>query len=207
MDYKPSAKHITKIKGKDYLGANWRIVWFRADNPNGRIETSFEMTDTYYIARAEIYNGDGIMLSSDFAQAPLNGQGSWSGRALEKAITSAKARALANVGYSTEVAMLLINGDISNIHSDDADSDFLADKPQPTQQQSLLPNKRESTSPLTKGNRWTKVQEDQFKKLIKEKDIQFNNFAYQNYPNVTIGEDWNSYVNFSEAMTKLRTIK
>ena len=31
--------YLTRISGADYLEVKWRLVWFRNENPNGRIQT------------------------------------------------------------------------------------------------------------------------------------------------------------------------
>lgn len=89
---------IIDLRGKDYLQAAHRLVWFREEHPDWSIQTEFiKLEEKYAIARATIRNLDMIMATAhkredekdfkDFA---------------EKAETSAVARALAFCGYGTQ---------------------------------------------------------------------------------------------------------
>jgi hypothetical protein len=90
--------YLTRISGADYLEVKWRLVWFRNENPNGRIETELMSHDgdtAIFRARVEIPDhgsatGWGSEASSDF------------GDYIEKAETKALGRALAALGYGTQ---------------------------------------------------------------------------------------------------------
>lgn len=97
MTFEPS-KHLTKLKGKDYLEAKWRLVWLREDHPDAMIETQhIELSETHAIFRATVTfkegggaTGYGSETKGDF------------GDFIEKAETKAIARALAAAGYGTQ---------------------------------------------------------------------------------------------------------
>ncbi len=90
--------YLTRISGADYLEVKWRLVWFRSENPNGRIETQLMSHDddtAVFRARVEIPDGGsatgwGSEEASDF------------GDYIEKAETKALGRALAALGYGTQ---------------------------------------------------------------------------------------------------------
>ena len=54
MDKFDVTPHITKIKGKDFLKAGARVLWFRAENPQGRIVTEMLNLEPP-VFRAEIF--------------------------------------------------------------------------------------------------------------------------------------------------------
>ncbi len=91
-------KYLTRINGADYLEVKWRLVWFRNENPNGRIQTelfSHDGNTAVFQARVEIPDagsatGWGSETAADF------------GDYIEKAETKALGRALAALGYGTQ---------------------------------------------------------------------------------------------------------
>jgi hypothetical protein len=117
-------EHISNIKGKDYIEVKWRLVWFRADNPNGRIDTELLLTEPAIVFKATIYNNDGIVIGTGHGNAPTfnQGSGTWKGREIEKAETAAIGRALAVAGFGTQFAEEM------------DDDDYLADTPLDRQQ-------------------------------------------------------------------------
>lgn len=99
MTFDPSA-HLTKLKGKDYLEAKWRLVWLRDEHPNAVIETQhidIDLEKNHAIFRATVTIPD---------KGSATGYGSESSRDfgdfIEKAETKALARALAALGYGTQ---------------------------------------------------------------------------------------------------------
>lgn len=96
--------HMGDIKGKEYLEAKWRLVWFRSEQPTGRIDTELLLTEPNIVYKATIYNADGQPIASGHGSAPTfgQGQGTWKGREIEKAETAAISRALAVAGYGTQ---------------------------------------------------------------------------------------------------------
>lgn len=106
-----------KIETK-YLPVAARIAWFRHDNPNGSIQTSFEIVGDYTLARAMIINEQGNMVANGSATVRPYSPDNKSPRDIEKAETAAIGRALAYAGFGTLEA-----GDELN------DSEYLADAP------------------------------------------------------------------------------
>ncbi|MGA7669987.1 MAG: hypothetical protein WBW04_06170 [Nitrolancea sp.] len=90
--------YLTRISGADYLEVKWRLVWFRNENPTGRIQTelvSHENETAVFRATVEVPDGGsatgwGSEEADDF------------GDYIEKAETKALGRALAALGYGTQ---------------------------------------------------------------------------------------------------------
>lgn len=100
MMFNPS-EHMIKLKTKDYLQVQWRLVWFREDHPDWTINADcLEHDENHAIFKAVILDADGVQKSS--------GHGSESKKDfadfLEKAETKAIGRALAMLGYGTQFA-------------------------------------------------------------------------------------------------------
>ena len=109
MAFNPQ-EHMMDLKGKDYLQVMWRLVWFREEHPAWRIETEMQRYDDekqHAIFKATIFNEEGNALS--------NGYGSESAKDfkdyIEKAETKAVGRALAMLGYGTQFAPDLDEGE------------------------------------------------------------------------------------------------
>jgi hypothetical protein len=91
-------KYLTRVNGAEYLEVKWRLVWFRSENPNGRIQTELvSHQDDTAIFRAHVEipeagsaTGWGSESAGDF------------GDYLEKAETKSLGRALAALGYGTQ---------------------------------------------------------------------------------------------------------
>lgn len=98
--------HLIDLRGKKYLDVRNRLVWFRAENPNGSVQTDI-ISAQPPIVKAYVYNNDGVLIATGHGTAnkPANGNVVWTGREIEKAETAAIGRALGHAGYSTEDAM------------------------------------------------------------------------------------------------------
>ncbi len=110
MAFKPE-DHMMDLKGKLYLQVMWRLVWFREEHPDWCINTELvsldKETDTA-IFKAEI-------IEPHTEQVLSTGYGSECVRDfkdfLEKAETKAVGRALAMLGYGTQFAPDLDEGE------------------------------------------------------------------------------------------------
>jgi hypothetical protein len=102
-------EHLTQLKNKDYLEVKWRLVWFRDQHPHGKIHTellNLDMERGLALFKATIDDGEG-------------GEGCGHGSEtvkdfndfIEKAETKAIGRALAALGYGTQFAPELDEGE------------------------------------------------------------------------------------------------
>ncbi len=99
-----SQEHLTKIKTKqgmkDYLQVQWRLVWFREQNPQGTIETEMVHLDTE--KKLAVFKA----IAADGKGGLAMGHGSESEHDfadyIEKAETKSVGRALAMLGYGTQ---------------------------------------------------------------------------------------------------------
>lgn len=97
------AKHLMKLKGKDYLPVAWRLVWFRERYPNGNIDTeAIQLTDTTAVFRATITAiGEGGEVLGRATGTKAQSKHGFSDY-IEKAETGAIGRALAALGFGTQ---------------------------------------------------------------------------------------------------------
>ena len=101
------ADHLMKLKGKDYLEVKWRLVWLREDHPEATISTEhIIIEDDRAVFRATITlpNGGG---STGYGSETMKDFGDF----IEKAETKAIGRALAALGYGTQFAPELDEGE------------------------------------------------------------------------------------------------
>lgn len=92
-------KHLSQIKGKDYLEVKWRLVWFRIDHPDWGIETEIIASAPGAAqVRATIRNIEGRIIAQSHKMETKQGFPDY----LEKAETGAIGRALAACGYGTQ---------------------------------------------------------------------------------------------------------
>jgi hypothetical protein len=102
---------------RDYMDVKWRLVWFREEHPNGRIDADVQVIGEMAIVKAQVWNNDGVLIASGMATVRSDARATWSGRDFEKAETAAVGRALAVAGYGSQF-------------TDDMDEgDYLADSP------------------------------------------------------------------------------
>ena len=102
-------EHFLKLKGKDYLPVAWRLVWFREEHPDWAIHTGIVEHDAEVgrvVFRADI-TGDGIVHATGHKQESRKRFPDY----LEKAETGAIGRALAALGYGTQFAPDLDEGE------------------------------------------------------------------------------------------------
>lgn len=105
--FNPDA-HMMDLKGKKYLQVMWRLVWFREDHPDWTIHTeAVEIGDQKALFRGEILNEEGRLLAvAHGSETPKDFKDY-----IEKAETKAVGRALAMLGYGTQFAPELEEGE------------------------------------------------------------------------------------------------
>lgn len=106
--FKPD-EHLEKIKGKDYLNAQWRLVWFRDAEPDGQITTQVleHVAGEYALVKATVArSGGGVGTGHKMVTAKQFPE------YLAKAETQAIARALAAAGFGTQFAVELADEDV-----------------------------------------------------------------------------------------------
>lgn len=100
--------HMMNLKGKEYLQVMWRLVWFREDHPDWSIDSSaIEADAEHAVFKAVICDENGIQKSSGHGSESKRDFGDF----LEKAETKAVGRALAMLGYGTQFAPELDEGE------------------------------------------------------------------------------------------------
>jgi hypothetical protein len=104
-------QHLMKVSGQDYLPVKFRLVWFRADHPDGIIKTEMleHVAGEYAVFYASVTtssggygSGHGSETKGDFKDY------------LEKAEMKAIGRALAALGYGTQFAHEMNDGGDQN---------------------------------------------------------------------------------------------
>ena len=100
--------HLMGLKGKKYLQVMWRLVWFRQDKPLWCIDTKLEqLTDNHAVFSAKIMDENGMQKASGYGSESVNDFRDF----IEKAETKAIGRALAMLGYGTQFAPELDEGE------------------------------------------------------------------------------------------------
>lgn len=95
--------YLIDVQGKPYLPVQERIIWFREENPKGRIMTEMlTHTDSSASAKATIFDCGGLALATGHKQENKQGFADF----FEKAETGAIGRALAYCGYGTQFTAL-----------------------------------------------------------------------------------------------------
>jgi hypothetical protein len=100
---KGTTLNLLSLKGKPYLMAADRILWFRESNPRGVVKTQIlHHQDEIAVVRAEIFVETERGQTQLVASAHKTESKSSFPDYIEKAETSAIARALAMAGYGTQ---------------------------------------------------------------------------------------------------------
>lgn len=103
-------EHLMDLKGKAYLQVMWRLVWFRDEHPLWNIDTKLEHYDpqgNHAIFSAKIYDENGMQKSAGYGSESIKDFKDF----IEKAETKAIGRALAMLGYGTQFAPELDEGE------------------------------------------------------------------------------------------------
>ena len=107
MAFNPN-EHMMKLKTKDYLQVMWRLVWFREEHPDWTIDAAaLEIDADHAIFKAKICDENGQLKSAGHGSESKRDFGDY----IEKAETKAVGRALAMLGYGTQFAPDLDEGD------------------------------------------------------------------------------------------------
>lgn len=101
-------EHLMDLNGKKYLQVMWRLVWFRDEKPLWAIDTKLEqLTENHAVFSAKIYDENGVQKSAGYGSENIKDFRDF----IEKAETKAVGRALAMLGYGTQFAPELDEGD------------------------------------------------------------------------------------------------
>ena len=101
-------EHLIDLNRKKYLQVMWRLVWFREEKPLWSIDTKLEqLTDNHAVFSAKIYDENGVQKSAGYGSESIKDFRDF----IEKAETKAVGRALAMLGYGTQFAPELDEGD------------------------------------------------------------------------------------------------
>lgn len=101
-------EHLMDLKGKSYLQVMWRLVWFREEKPLWSIDTKLEsLTDNHAVFSAKIYDENGVQKSAGYGSESVKDFRDF----IEKAETKAVGRALAMLGYGTQFAPEMDEGE------------------------------------------------------------------------------------------------
>ncbi len=93
---------LMNLKGKEYMGVQHRMVWFREEKSDWSFETEFvTLTDTLAVAKATIKDNTGRIIATAHKQENVKGFADF----IEKAETGAIGRALLMCGYGTAFAV------------------------------------------------------------------------------------------------------
>lgn len=107
MAFNPN-EHLIDLKGKSYLQVMWRLVWFREEKPLWSVDTKLEqLTDNHAVFSAKIYDENGNQKASGYGSEGIKDFRDF----IEKAETKAIGRALAMLGYGTQFAPDLDEGE------------------------------------------------------------------------------------------------
>lgn len=101
-------EHLIDLKGKSYLQVMWRLVWFRDEKPLWSIDTKLEqLSDNHAVFSAKVYDENGVQKSAGYGSESAKDFRDF----IEKAETKAVGRALAMLGYGTQFAPELEEGE------------------------------------------------------------------------------------------------
>ena len=101
-------EHLIDLNRKKYLQVMWRLVWFREEKPLWAIDTKLEqLSENHAVFSAKIYDENGVLKSAGYGSESVNDFRDF----IEKAETKAVGRALAMLGYGTQFAPELDEGE------------------------------------------------------------------------------------------------
>lgn len=101
-------EHLIDLKGKQYLQVMWRLVWFRDEKPLWSIDTKLEqLSENHAVFSAKIYDESGVQKAAGYGSESVKDFRDF----IEKAETKAVGRALAMLGYGTQFAPEMDEGE------------------------------------------------------------------------------------------------
>lgn len=101
-------EHLIDLKGKNYLQVMWRLVWFREEKPLWGVDTNLEqLSENHAVFSAKIYDENGVQKSAGYGSESAKDFRDF----IEKAETKAVGRALAMLGYGTQFAPEMEEGE------------------------------------------------------------------------------------------------
>ena len=103
-------QHLRTLKGQQYLDVKWRLVWLRDEHPEARIKTDMmhlDMDQHLAVFRAEVTLPDNSSATGYGSETERDFPQGW----IEKAETKSIGRALAALGYGTQFALELDEGE------------------------------------------------------------------------------------------------
>lgn len=109
MAFNPK-EHFMPLKGKDYLPVAWRLVWLRDERKDWTVSTTMldhDKEQRWCLFKAEIADESGRVIATGHGSESARDFGDY----LEKAETKAIGRALAILGYGTQFAPELEEGE------------------------------------------------------------------------------------------------
>lgn len=96
------AKHLTNLKGKDYLEVKWRLFWLRDDAPESQVRSEHVMINeniaVFHATVTRIVDGEVKGVGEGYGSETPRDFGDY----IEKAETKAIGRALGALGYGTQ---------------------------------------------------------------------------------------------------------
>lgn len=107
MSFNPN-DYLINLKGKKYLQVMHRLIWFREEKGTWCIDTKAESVgEEHAVFSAKIYDENGVLKSSGYGSESVHDFHDF----IEKAETKAVGRALAMLGYGTQFAVELDEGE------------------------------------------------------------------------------------------------
>lgn len=160
-------EHLMKLKGKDYLEVKWRLVWFREEHPTGSITaTPINIGDKSALFQATVTDSNGAVAIAHGSETEKDFKDF-----IEKAETKAIGRALAWLGYGTQFAPELTEGE------------RLADAPVQFNGRSRNPDPTPWQQQAPQGNRGSTPA------IASDKQLNFIRGLWKQLGYVAIGED------------------
>jgi len=109
MTFSPD-QHLRNLKGQQYLDVKWHLMWLREEHPDAAISTTMvtlDLDQDLAVFKAEVIIPDKGIASGHGSETKQDFPQGW----VEKAETKAIGRALAALGFGTQFATELDEGE------------------------------------------------------------------------------------------------